>query len=199
MENRFLEMDAHLKHGRTMRGMRPAKRGSQQSQAQSLRLSQSYGTYARSFSADQRALVILIENGGVDLGIPELADKLISALPDVIQVPESMRQQLIVFLRDKIKELTDTLLESAELALNRYSSAAPDFFGSVSVLRNGTATYDDLKGKLSSLSKEGKLIDLFVLTHGSHNEIAVAAGSRATRSGRCGPSTANRCRSAVCT
>ena len=81
-----------------------------------------------------------------------------------------------MFIRDTIKGFTDTLLESAELAVNRYSAAAPEHFGGVTVLRNSTASYDDLKSKLFSLSKDGKLIDLLILTHGSDNEIAVNGG-----------------------
>jgi hypothetical protein len=175
MENRFLEMEAHLRYRPGAREAPTAlKTGPQPARAQSLGILP--GAYARALTADQRALVILIENGGVDLGIPELVDKLITALPTAIPVPASLRQQLITFLHDKIKEFTDTLLESAELALNRYSSAAPEHFGSVTALRNSTASYEDLKNKLFSLSQEGKLIDLLILTHGSDGEIAVNGG-----------------------
>ena len=160
MENRFLEIDAELNE------MRRKTR----------RYVASQSLYARSLTADQRSLVILIENGGVDLGIPALADKLLEALPQSRLLPESARQKVIVFLRDTIKKFTDDLLESAELALNRYSAASPDYYGLVTVLRNGTASYDDLRNKLFSLSREGKLIDLFILTHGSADEIAVNGG-----------------------
>jgi hypothetical protein len=138
--------------------------------------STSMSRYARSLSADQRALVVLIDNGGIDFGIPELVDRLLQALPEPGLIPEGIRQKLIVFVRDTIKGLTDTLLESAELAINRYSAAAPEYFGSVAVLRDGTASYDDLRNKLFSLSSEGKLIDVLILTHGSDNEIAVRGG-----------------------
>jgi hypothetical protein len=136
----------------------------------------SQSLYSRSLAADQRTLVILIENGGVDLGIPELVDKLLEVVPQSNLLPESARQKVIVFIRDTIQKFTDNLLESAELALNRYSAASPEHYGIVTVLRNGTASYDDLKNKLFSLSREGKLIDLFILTHGSANEIAVNGG-----------------------
>lgn len=173
MENRFLEMDAYLKHlGR------PACRTKEPRGARG-KISSSSGAmsiYASSFTADQRALVVLIENGGIDLGIPELVDKLLEVFPGANLIPENTRQKLIVFVRDTIKGFTDSLLESAELALNRYSAASPEHFGSVTVLRNSTASYDDLKNKLFSLSKEGKLIDLLILTHGSDNEIAVHGG-----------------------
>jgi hypothetical protein len=131
---------------------------------------------SRGLTADQRALVVLIENGGIDLGIPQLVDKLLEVIPQADLIPSAARQKLIVFIRDTIKGFTDTLLESAELALNRYSAAAPQHYGGVSVLRNGTASYEDLKNKLFTLTREGKLIDLFILTHGSDNEIAVGGG-----------------------
>ena len=129
--------------------------------------------FSRGLSADQRALVVLIENGGIDLGIPKLVDKLLEVLPQSNLLPESVRQKLIVFVRDTIKGFTDTLMESAELALNRYSSAAPQHYGGVTVLRNGTASYTDLKNKLFTLTREGKLIDVFILTHGNDNVIAL--------------------------
>jgi hypothetical protein len=165
MENRFLEKDSHR---------RPVARLGRRG------VSRAQSGFARSLTTDQRALVILIENGGVDLGIPELADKLLSALPGASMIPESARQQLVVFLRDTIKGFTDNLLESAELALNRYSAAAPEFFGGVSVLRNSSATYTDLKDKLISLSREGKVIDVLILTHGNTDLIATNNGGDVT-------------------
>lgn len=159
MENRFLAPTA---------ARRPLlARGKSRS------FSRATSAYSGAFSADQRALVILIENGGIDLAIPELVDKLLSNVPGASLIPEDVRQKLIVFVRDTIKGLTDTLIESADLALNRYQDAAPSMFGSVTVLRNSTATYDDLKNKLIGLSKEGKIIDLFILTHGADKRIAV--------------------------
>jgi len=139
-------------------------------------LSRAKSTYSRAQSAEQRALVILIENGGIDLEIPEFVDKILAVLPGTSMLPQSVRQQLITFVKDTIKSLTDTLLESADLALNRYSAAKPEFFKDVTILRNSTATYDDLKKTLTNLSKEGRIIDLFILTHGSHDEIAIGGG-----------------------
>jgi hypothetical protein len=165
MENRFLPATP---------SRRPVKRPAAVARASSLSRAQS--GYARSMSADQRALVILIENGGIDLEIPSLVDKILAVLPGSSLLPESLRQQLITFVHDTIKNLTDTLLETADLALNRYSAAKPELFGNVVVLRNSTATYEDLKGTLINLSKDGKIIDLFILTHGSDNEIAVGGG-----------------------
>jgi len=85
--------------------------------------------------------VILIENGGVDLGIPELVDKILQALKVESVVPDAARKQLISFLTTKIKGLTDDLFETAELSINRYQSASPGLFSNVVVLRNGTASY----------------------------------------------------------
>lgn len=173
MENRFLDMDDEVIEARRVDRLRRTVETA--AAARSMSFAASDAEYARDLSAGQRALVVLIENGGVDLGIPQLADKLLSVLPQSV-VPESARQKLIVFLRDTIKRITDNLLESAELALNRYSRAAPGHYGGVTVLRNGTATYDELRGKLTSLSKDGKIIDLIILTHGSDKEIAVGGG-----------------------
>ena len=166
MENRFLPTKNP--------GMVMARRGGRRSAAAPRAYAQSL--LSRGLTADQRALVVLIENGGIDLGIPQLVDKLLEVIPQADLIPESARQKLIVFIRDTIKGFTDTLLESAELALNRYSAAAPQHYGGVSVLRNGTASYEDLKNKLFTLTREGKLIDLLILTHGSDNEIAVGGG-----------------------
>ena len=145
---------------------------------------QSYGTglasmqstWARPFSATDRALLILIENGGVDLGLPTLVDKLFAALPVGDVIPDSYRQQLVTLLREKITSFTDNLLETAELSLNRYAAAKPEFYSDVAVLRDSTATYTDLKDKLISLSRAGKIIDAIILTHGSDDYISVAGG-----------------------
>lgn len=170
MENRFMKIDPP----RAARGAVMAlRRGGTSAGAMSL---PRHAGLARGLSADQRALVILIENGGIDLGVPELADRLLAVLPQSALIPQSVRQSLIGFLRDTIKGFTDDLIESAELAVNRYGAAAPEHFGSVTVLRNATATPDELRDKLVSLSKEGKLIDLLILTHGSDKEIAVGSG-----------------------
>ncbi len=161
MENRFLEP-----YGQGQLATRPRPtRGLAASQ-----------TWAQPFAATDRALVILIDNGGVDLGIPELVDKLLAAIPGGDLIPDRYRQELVTYLRDKIKEFTDDLLETLELTLNRYTAASPDLFGSVVVLRDGTASYQDLKSQLIALSKSGKIIDLFVLTHGSSDSISVKGG-----------------------
>jgi hypothetical protein len=136
------------------------------------RWSQASSWYSQPFSAADRALVVLMENGGVDLGIPELVDKLLSSIPGADLIPDSVRGDFVTFLRNKIKSFTDSLLEGAELTLNRYDAAKPNLFGEVIVLRNGTATYGELKGKLHALTQAGKVVDIFILTHGNADLIA---------------------------
>ena len=132
--------------------------------------------WAQPFSARDRVLVILIENGGVDLGVPALVDALWSILPGTSLIPDAYRQKLVDYLREKIKSYTDNLLETAELSINRYSASKPDLFGDVIILRDGTASYRDLKSKLIALSGDGKIVDLFILTHGSDDSISVPGG-----------------------
>ena len=159
MTNRFVEMDAALGGvGTIVRHRTP--------------WSEPASRFVRPFSAADRALVVLMENGGVDLGIPALVDKLLSSLPGSDHIPDSAKRDLVTYLRDKIKGCTDSLLENAELTLNRYDAAKPSLFGDVTILRNGTATYGELKAKLTSLTQAGKIIDVFVLTHGTDNLIA---------------------------
>ena len=159
MENRFLEADGDL--GRRRR----------KATARSLS-----GGWVQAFSAADRRLVILIENGGIDLGIPALVDHLIAAAPGGSLIPDSQRKKLVDYLEEKIRAVTDKLLETAELTINRYSAAKPQLFGDVVILRDGTASYQELKNTLLSLSREGKLIDLLILTHGRDQFIAVAGG-----------------------
>jgi hypothetical protein len=84
-----------------------------------------HAPWAAPFSATDRTLIVLIENRGVDLAIPELVDKLLSSIPGADLIPASYRQSLVTFLHDKITALTDSLLESAELTLNRYATRSP--------------------------------------------------------------------------
>ena len=70
MENRFLELD----RGSTAAPI-DAGAGGRRSPASPPR------RWAAPFAAADRALVILIENGGVDLGIPELVDKILAVIP----------------------------------------------------------------------------------------------------------------------
>ena len=133
-------------------------------------------SWVKPFSVQDRTLVILIENGGVDLGIPELAEKLIDAIPGSSAIPGSVKRRLIDFLRKKITDSTDALIEGFELTLNRYNAAKGSLFGDVVVLRDGTASYNDLRTTLINLTRAGKLIDLFILTHGSNDFISVPGG-----------------------
>jgi hypothetical protein len=161
MDNRFLTYSASLP-------VQPRARG------------QATGSlprsYARSFTANQRALIVLIENGGIDLGIPELVEKLLLALPGSSLIGADTRRALVDAIRAKLKSVTDTLIESADLALNRFGAAAPGYYDSVTVLRDGTATYEEIKRKLIELSTAGKIIDLLVLTHGGRDHISAGSG-----------------------
>jgi GH24 family phage-related lysozyme (muramidase) len=171
VENRFVEMDREFRGILTRNGRgkgTPAL-------AAGYAAGQSFD-WARPQSAAQRVLVILIENGGIDLGIPDLVDKILSLLPGSGVLPDDLKQKLVTFLRQQIKSVTDNLLEQAELAANRYTAAKPDPYSDVVVLRDGTASYSDLESQLVSLTQAGKIIDVFILTHGSDRYISVAGG-----------------------
>lgn len=144
--------------------------------SQGFHTASSLSGWVRPMSASQRTLVILIENGGVDLGIPGLVGKLFSAVPGGGSIPDGYKKKLVDYLHEKIAGFTDNLIESAELTLNRYTDAKPNFFSSVVVLRNGTASYDELKQQLFSLSRDGRIIDLLILTHGGEDSISVTGG-----------------------
>ena len=120
--------------------------------------------------------MILIENGGIDLEIPDTAKKIIAALPGSSMIPDSLVNALADKLRDWIRAQTDRLLEDVELSLGRYRSAKGSSYGDVVVLRDGTASYDDLKRALIDQTRAGKLIDLLILTHGSNDFISVPGG-----------------------
>jgi GH24 family phage-related lysozyme (muramidase) len=171
VENRFVEMDREFRGISARSGRGKGTRAFATSSA----AGRSFD-WARPQSAALRVLVIFIENGGIDLGIPDLVDKILSVLPGSSLLPDDLKQKLVKFLRQQIKSITDNLLESAELAANRYTAAKPDLYSDVVVLRDGTASYSDLKSQLVALSQAGKVIDLFILTHGSDNYISVAGG-----------------------
>jgi GH24 family phage-related lysozyme (muramidase) len=179
MDNRFLEMDKRLKHrqvkARTGNGSNGYGGGT------TTMMGYPFSVWAQPFAAADRTLVILIENGGVDLGIPALVDGLLSAVPGSSLIPNSYRQDLIDYVRQKIRGFTDNLLETLELSINRYTAAKPEFFGDVVVLRDGTSSYRDLKNKLLSLSRAGKIVDLIILTHGSSDYISVPGGINAQK------------------
>ena len=74
-QNRFLEMNDYLKCAPA-----PPRRGGQAvlSRPHGYATSQSV---SRSMAVTDRALVVLLDNGGVDLGLPALVDKILDALP----------------------------------------------------------------------------------------------------------------------
>jgi GH24 family phage-related lysozyme (muramidase) len=129
-------------------------------------------------STDERALVVLMENGGIDLGVGSLIDQLLSAVPGASVIPRSARDALVRYVDERIRSATDSLLENAELVISRYSSASPDPYGTVQILRNGSALYGSLKDTLIQLTEAQKVIDLFVLTHGSADSIALEGSER---------------------
>ena len=134
-------------------------------------------SFAGSASAADRTLVVLIENGGVDLGLPDLVDKLISEIPGASSIiSDSMKSQIVTSLRDWLKKTTDNLIESAELTLNRYSATKPDSYGDVVILRDSSATFAELKNALFTASRAGRVIDLVILTHGRSDFISADNG-----------------------
>ncbi len=178
MENRFLEMDDYLKRLSGKRGSwcdTHSGNGSSHYSGERKPIYPSYQSslWSQPFSAADRTLVILIENGGVDLGIPELVQRLFSVIPHANLIPDAYKQKLVDYIREKLTKFTDNLIESFELSVNRYSASKPTFFGDVVILRDGTASYQDLKNKLLELSRSGKIIDLFILTHGRGDLISV--------------------------
>jgi GH24 family phage-related lysozyme (muramidase) len=174
MENRFRQMNDYLGQVARTRGpalLRPRRRTAAPAPIPAA-LAVHQSLFATSFAAADRVLVILIHNGGIDLGIPELVDKLLSSVPGSSLLPDSTRQQLIDFIRSKIKSLTDSLIETVELSVNRYAGSKPEFFGDIVVLRDGTASYADLKQTLIAQSRQGKVIDVMILTHGGQDSIS---------------------------
>jgi GH24 family phage-related lysozyme (muramidase) len=166
MNNRFFEMDSYLKACRKNGNGNGTKCTGDRARG----IASAQSLWSEQFSAPGRALVILIENGGIDLGIPTLVDKVFSIVPGL---PDSIRQALVDFLGEKIRSFTDSMLETLELSVNRYSAAKPDLYGDVVILRDSTATYQDLKNKLIALSKDNKIIDIIILTHGRQDHISV--------------------------
>lgn len=176
MSNRFLEKKAYLEglsttaaRARSSTLTRAASRGRQ---VTSIASRNRFG-FSGPMSTDERVLVVLMENGGIDLGVGTLIDHLLGQVPGSSVIPQSARDALVRYVDERIKSATDNLLENAELVLNRYSAAAPQYYGSVLVLRNGSALYSSLKDTLIQLTEANKFIDLFVLTHGSSDRIAL--------------------------
>jgi GH24 family phage-related lysozyme (muramidase) len=130
-------------------------------------LAYSNGNYSSGMSAGDRALVVVIENGGLDPGVSALADYLLGQMP--IAVPAGVRERVVTYLRDGITRMTDNVLESADLYLNGFRNAAPGYYGEVVILRNNTATKADLRANLQRLTENNKTIDLYILTHGGQS------------------------------
>ncbi len=141
-----------------------------------------YDDYGSSFSANDRVLVVLLENGGIDLQVQSVVEKIIDLVPGSSYiVSNSQKKQIANFVNQKIIDATDSLLESAELLLNRFGSAKPKYYSEVVILRDGTASYSELKDELIKQTKNEKIIDLFILTHGSGNYISVKGGINTTK------------------
>ena len=169
MTNRFLDKKSYLE------GLAPGARRrvlARSGHGLSIAQHNRFG-FAEALSAGDRALVVLMENGGIDLGVGTLVNHLLNGVPGASHIPQSARDALVSYVDEKVRDATDRLLESAELAIHRYSDAAPDPYGSVQVLRNGQALYTHLKDTLIRLTEANKIIDLYVLTHGSNDYIAL--------------------------
>ena len=133
-------------------------------------------------SAADRVLVVLIENGGIDLGLPAVVDKLVDGIPGASAlITGELKTKVATALNEWIRHTTDQLLENAELALNRYTATKPATYGDVVVLRDSTATFAELKNALFSATRAGKVIDLIVLTHGAQEFISATDGIDAAR------------------
>ncbi len=133
-------------------------------------------------SAADRVLVVLIENGGIDLGLPAVVDKLVDGIPGASAlITGELKTKVATALNEWIRHTTDQLLENAELALNRYTATKPATYGDVVVLRDSTATFAELKNALFSATRAGKVIDLIILTHGAQEFISATDGIDAAR------------------
>ncbi|MHB8689640.1 MAG: papain-like cysteine protease family protein [Solirubrobacteraceae bacterium] len=168
-DNRFLEVDRQVRRARAHR------HHPHHHHHDALGVS-GMESLAFPFSTTDRVLVVLIDNGGIDLGLPDLVDRLLALVPGANLLPGSVKTGLVSALNNEIKRITRNLLESAELTLNRYSAAKPDQYGDVLVLRDGAATYAELKRTLIAQATASKIVDVVILTHGSSDWISVADG-----------------------
>jgi len=157
-ENRFVEPDHQ---GRRMRGDYSIPR---------IAAMQSFSPFSFPLAVTDRALVVLIDNGGIDLQLGDVVDGLLALVPAGRMLTGSLRQDIVNALHDKIKSVTKNLLETAELTLNRYTAAKPGRYGDVFVLRDGAATYADLKRTLIAQTNVGRIIDVIILTHGGERQ-----------------------------
>jgi hypothetical protein len=132
-------------------------------------------------AAAERELVVLLENGGIDLNLRAFVDGLIDLLPGSSLISDEMRGQIAARLREWLRTTTDNLLETAELTLNRYQSSQPGTYGTVHALRNSTATYDALRDRLFAATRAGHVADVLILTHGDNGYIAAGSGINGDR------------------
>ncbi len=181
MNNRFLDKKSYLD---SLSPMTARSRATALGRQAPRGATASYSRFrpSRQFAATDRALVVLMENGGIDLGIGEFVDELLEGIPGADMLPRAAIDNLVDYVDQRIRQATDELLESAEMALNRYSEATPDPYGEVVVLRNGRALYNQLKDTLIRLTEANKVVDLFVLTHGGSNGIMLEGNQWVPRS-----------------
>lgn len=130
------------------------------------------------FGPKDRTLVVLLENGGIEIDVAAILLKLKKLIPMGAGslIPDTVIKQAGDYIKEQIKKKTDYILESADLLLNRFNSAVPMHYSKVIILRDGTASYTDLKKALIDETRDHKTIDLFILTHGSHDYISVKGG-----------------------
>lgn len=171
MDNRFFGMNDYLSQVVRARGPIPVV-----PRAVPIYARPHSAVFAAPFAASDRALVVLIENRGIDLGLPALVDKLCESIPGASIIPADARRTIVEGFNEKIRTVSDNLLETAELSINRYAGSRPEYFGDVIILRDSTSTYDDLKRTLIAQTNAGKIIDVIVLTHGTGDYIAVTGG-----------------------
>lgn len=129
-------------------------------------------------AVDKPALVVFLENGGLDVDIGAIAERALALLPlgDIAQriVGKALRESI----NEAFRKATDGLLESAELLLNDYAGAAPEHYREVVVLRDGRATYAELRDTLLRLTNQGTATDVFVLAHGGRDVLVGEHGQR---------------------
>lgn len=133
-------------------------------------------------SSAERQLVVLLENGGTDLGIPGFVDRVLAGIPGSGTVISADTRRLIADkLRSELLTFTDSVLESTELALQQFNAASPEPYGNVTILRDSTATFAELRRVLFDATKAGRVIDLMIFTHGANDHISADGGINGAR------------------
>ena len=132
----------------------------------------------KSFGPKDRTLVVLLENGGITIDVTAILMKLKKLIPSTVGnlIPDAVIKQAGDYIKEQIKKKTDYILESADMLLNRFNKAVPAHYGKVIILRDGSASYTELKNTLIDQTRDKKTIDLFILTHGGHDFISVVGG-----------------------